>query len=247
MENEIEVYEGGDIAINRPPEQVLDEASKAAKALQGVIEQKKDVVKMNGKVYLTFEDWQTLAKFYGLTVGVDSTEYIEYGDVRGFEATAIVKDSTGRNVSRAEAMCLNDEKNWKSKPLFQLKSMAQTRACAKALRNVLSFVAVLAGYAGTPAEEMTGEEFKKEPPKKSADKKADSAPPQVKNPDDPASDKQVKMICAIMNGLGYQSDEDKRTCAGHMLDAPGPIESFTQLTKGDASVLIGKLQAEQAN
>ena len=41
-------------------------------------------------------------------------------------------------------------------PLFQLASMAQTRANAKALRNVLSWVVVLAGYKPTPAEEMDG-------------------------------------------------------------------------------------------
>jgi len=34
--------------------------------------------------------------------------------------------------------------------------MAQTRACAKALRNVLAWVVVLAGYRATPAEEMQG-------------------------------------------------------------------------------------------
>jgi hypothetical protein len=39
-------------------------------------------------------------------------------------------------------------------PLYQLASMAQTRACAKTLRNVLSWVAVLAGYKTTPAEEL---------------------------------------------------------------------------------------------
>lgn len=43
-------------------------------------------------------------------------------------------------------------------PMFQLRSMAQTRACAKALRNVLAWVVVLAGYKPTPAEEMTGYE-----------------------------------------------------------------------------------------
>jgi hypothetical protein len=38
--------------------------------------------------------------------------------------------------------------------------MAQTRACAKALRNVLAWVVVLAGYAPTPAEEMeSGEQM----------------------------------------------------------------------------------------
>jgi hypothetical protein len=41
-------------------------------------------------------------------------------------------------------------------PLFQLRSMAQTRACAKAYRNALSWVVVLAGYKPTPAEELDG-------------------------------------------------------------------------------------------
>lgn len=41
-------------------------------------------------------------------------------------------------------------------PLFQLRSMAQTRACAKALRLAYGWVVVLAGYKATPAEELDG-------------------------------------------------------------------------------------------
>jgi hypothetical protein len=44
-------------------------------------------------------------------------------------------------------------------PLFQLKSMAQTRAAAKSLRNILSWVFVLAGFEPQIAEEFTGTEF----------------------------------------------------------------------------------------
>jgi len=55
-------------------------------------------------------------------------------------------------------MCLNDEPTWARKPLFQLRSMSQTRASAKALRNCLAWVAVLAGYEPSVAEEMTGDE-----------------------------------------------------------------------------------------
>ena len=51
---------------------------------------------------------------------------------------------------KKERVRLGDE----TVPLFQLASMAQTRANAKVLRNVLSWVAVLAGYRPTPAEEM---------------------------------------------------------------------------------------------
>ena len=92
-----------------------------------------------------------------------STRHVEFGEgddkVQGFEAVAEALLVQGNQViSAAEAMCLNDEPNWARKPLFQLKSMSQTRACAKAMRNVLAWVAVLAGYSATPAEEMTGEE-----------------------------------------------------------------------------------------
>jgi hypothetical protein len=147
------------LAVPRPPDVVLKEAQKAAKALSKVIEGKPKKVVFNGKTYLQFEDWQTLGRFYGVTAVSRSTKYVEYGEgdskVMGFEAQAdALLVSSNQVISSAEAMCLNDEPNWSRKPLFQLKSMAQTRACAKALRNVLAWVVVLAGYAPTPAEEM---------------------------------------------------------------------------------------------
>ena len=147
------------LAIQRAPELVLTEATKAAQALAQVIESKPNKCVINSKTYLQFEDWQTLGRFYGVTAKASSTKYVEFGAeyemVRGFEATAdALLVSTGQVISSAEAMCLDDETKWSEKPLFQLKSMAQTRACAKALRNVLAWVVVLAGYQGTPAEEM---------------------------------------------------------------------------------------------
>ena len=53
-------------------------------------------------------------------------------------------------AQHSDAMCLNDEDNWSQRkgkpvPAFQLRSMAQTRACVKALRSVLGFVPVMAG------------------------------------------------------------------------------------------------------
>lgn len=120
----------------------------------------------------------------------------------GFLAAAeLLNERTGMVVGRAEAMCLDNEEMWgevtayeyqdvfnaagvkvgrqkveigtKAKPLFQLRSMAQTRASAKAFRHKLAWVVVLAGYAATPADEMTGRERKKEP-------EADSLPTEIK-------------------------------------------------------------------
>jgi hypothetical protein len=56
----------------------------------------------------------------------------------------------GRSMPKKERVLVGQE----SVPLYQLASMAQTRANAKALRNVLSWVVVLAGYRPTPSEEL---------------------------------------------------------------------------------------------
>lgn len=143
-----------DLQISRAPQVVLDEAKNAAKALGDVIRNKKKPVIFNGEQYLEFEDWQTVGRFYGVTAKIVSTEFVDFGAANGFLARAVALRPDGMEISAAEAMCLNDEPNWSKKPLFQLRSMAQTRACGKALRNVLAWVVVLAGYKATPAEEI---------------------------------------------------------------------------------------------
>jgi hypothetical protein len=196
-----------ELVMHRTPEAVLDEARSAAVALRNVISAKPRKVMFNGEQYLEVEDWLTCARFFSISVKVVETHYVEYGDVRGFSARAVALRSDGAEISAAEADCLTDEEKWRSKPkyewrdgargrekvkiadepvpLFQLKSMAQTRACAKALRNVLAWVVVLAGYRATPAEELevdrqTGEEKPK----------AAAAPPAAQSPASamPASD-----------------------------------------------------------
>jgi hypothetical protein len=142
------------------PRDAIAQATVAARALTEVIESKPDKVVINGKTYLTLEDWQLLAHFYGLAARTESTEFVEFpdvelGSIKGYQATAeVVNIKTGVIIGRGEAMCLNDEKKWTNKPLYAIRSMAQTRACAKALRNILAFVPVLAGYSPTPAEEI---------------------------------------------------------------------------------------------
>ena len=194
---------GGELTQWRQPEEVMAEAQRAAASLVKVVEMKKNKVVFNNETYLEFEDWQTVAKFYGCTVKVVSTKYVEFGEAHGFEAEAVVLDRNQSEIGRAESMCLNDEENWgmvpkyewkdvldaqgkkiwdpklrngkggykvtkeqvgaTAKPLFQLRSMAQTRASAKALRSIFAWVVVLAGYRPTPVEEMTGHEFDEEP------------------------------------------------------------------------------------
>jgi hypothetical protein len=150
--------------MENAPELVLAEAQKAAAALKKVIQGKPRPVVINGETYLEFEDWQTVGRFYGYTAGAEEApEFVELGGARGFKATAVALDSRGLVRSRATAYCMDDEDRWAKAPTYQLASMAQTRANAKALRNVLSWVTVLAGYKATPAEEMDGVKTERRP------------------------------------------------------------------------------------
>ena len=202
MSTAIQTYEGSAAITQwREPEEVLAQARKCAIALKGVLDLKpadKKVI-FNNEEYLEREDWGTVANFYNCTAKSTETRYLQYGEVVGFEAVAVVIDRmSGIEIGRAESMCLNDEENWgkvpkyewedklddngkkiwnpnlrkgkggyeakkvkvgeTQKPLFQLRSMAQTRAEAKALKSVFGWVVVLAGYRATPAEELTGHE-----------------------------------------------------------------------------------------
>ncbi len=239
MENEMTVYEEGkDLAIARAPEIVLEEARRAAKALGDVVSKKKKPVIMNGEQYLEFEDWQTVGRFYGVTAKVVETHFIDYGNAQGFEAKAVALRADGFEISAAEAMCLNDEPNWKSKPLFQLKSMAQTRACAKSLRNVLAWVVVLAGYKPTPAEEMTGQDHRapiQEPQRKNG------KPPETQNPDI-ITDGQRKRFYAIAKGTGATDDQIKE-----WLYREYNFEHSKDITKALYDEICEKVKVDLAN
>lgn len=141
------------------PEDLLVAASEAAKALERVIKlNERPPIMFNGKRYLEFHHWQTIGKFYHVTARTFDAQVVEIGGVAGFKAKAeAVDEKTGQVVGSAEAYCLRDEPNWKTKPTFQLASMAQTRAASKALSNKFRFVAIVAGYEGTPSEEMTAD------------------------------------------------------------------------------------------
>jgi hypothetical protein len=179
--NDVQIYQPdaqvGELKLWRPPEEILIEAQQAAQALQKRIAGKKKKVVFNGEQYIENDDWQMLSNFFGYAPKIISCDYVEYGDVQGFKAVAeLVNERTGTVVGRGEAFCLDEEENWGPRtkyeyqgygrdrtrvavgevdtPLFQLASMAQTRACNKAMSNKLKWVVSLAGYATTPAEDM---------------------------------------------------------------------------------------------
>ena len=96
------------------------------------------------------EAWLTLASMLRLTTVCEWSRPVQ----DGWEARVFVRDGANNVIGAAEAQCLKTERTKKSWEDYAIRSMAQTRATSKALRSVLGFIMVLAGYQATPAEEM---------------------------------------------------------------------------------------------
>jgi len=163
--NDIAKYEATAVVTEGDPERQLEYAQRASNVLMKRIKSKPKPIIIGGRQYLEFGDWQTLGSFFGGTVATEWVRPIVRDEaIAGYEARAVVW-VRGQMISAAEASCLRDEKNWAKRDEFAIKSMAQTRAGSKALRNAFGWVAELGGFAGTPAEEMEDEEDEKiEPP-----------------------------------------------------------------------------------
>lgn len=205
-----------EIGLQKSPDEILLDARDAAQALEKLISaNKRKPMEFNGKRYLEFPHWQTISKFYHTTTATGETEFVELGGIKGFKAKAhVIDEKTGMIVGYAEAYCMSDEPNWKHKPLFQLASMAQTRAASKCLSNKYRYVAIVAGYEPTPGEEvdMVAAAGLQAPKEKEPEIPFGSPPelPLAATAGDPLiTEKQRKMLFARSRSMGISEDDVK--------------------------------------
>lgn len=207
--------------------------------------------------HITRPGWQLLGAMWRVTAGIveGSVKHVEYGEDDGFEATAeAIYVPTGGRISTAVSMCLTDEDNWNMRPeydwkknpkggadirtkvgeravpLFQLSSMAQTRACSKVLSNLLTFVAAMAGCEITPAEEMPSSGGGG-----STTAPTQSQPQRAQNGAGTISDGQVARLFSVTKQAGKSRDALGVILAAHGYTAPSntdnPVEAAAQLVK----------------
>lgn len=133
------------------PEAVVQRATQIANVLADVIKEKKLSSRISGKDYVRVEGWSTLGAMLGVLPVEVEVKQIE----NGYEAKVeLIRTSDGMKIGAASAICTNEEKNWSDRLPFAVRSMAITRATGKAYRLGFAWIMELAGYAGTPAEEM---------------------------------------------------------------------------------------------
>jgi hypothetical protein len=241
----LEVVGMAEMAVTRPAETVLKEAELVAGPWSRKVEELGLYKVIGPSKHLYIEAWQMMAAMYRVTARVRETRYVEFGEVRGYEAVAEAYHMpTGQVISTADAMCLNDEDNWSIRPKYewkdgpggrrtkthvadvpvplqQLRSMAQTRACSKVLSNLFKWVVKLRGYASTPAEEMTGaERTEAEAPRYREPQPAQAA---QAAPNGAISDKQAARLWAIARTAGRSAAEVSAILAQHGYQAPEQI------------------------
>jgi hypothetical protein len=186
---------GFTLMLNRKPEHLVEEAMIAGRALKSAVEANRWSIHLGGtNPHLRIEGAQFLGMMFGVTARVlsGSTHPIELGQAHGWQAEAeTVHGATQTVWTRASAQCLSDEENWSLRqkyegrgdqrrkatdangnlimvptPSFQLRSMAETRACSKAFRLLFGWIYTLHGFAATGAEEMEEDGRMRQPKEK---------------------------------------------------------------------------------
>jgi hypothetical protein len=162
------------------PVEVVQRATRVADSLKGVLRAQGLISMISGREYVRVEGWSVCGAMLGVIPVVEWTRKLD----NGWEARAVAQTLDGRIIGAAEAQCTKDERTWKSRDDYALRSMAQTRAVSKALRGPLGFIVTLAGFEATPAEEMTFAETPVSASKPSSDDQPyvgddDHAPPYV--------------------------------------------------------------------
>ena len=192
------------------PAAIVDKAAEMAVILNRIVKQAGLSQKFGSKEYLQFEAWQTIGRFHNCTPVTEWTRAIKqdgYDGNWGWECRVNVITADGQLVGAAEGMCCRDESNWKKRNDYALRSMAQTRTASKALRSCFAWVAVLAGYEATPAEEMKDEYVK--------DKPKDEKPEFV-----PITPDQKAKIVEMFKAQGYEKKEATKLYREHLGSKP---------------------------
>lgn len=253
------------LTLQGDPELVLEQAHQVAKLLQGVVEKTGAFALISGRKHLKIEAWLTLGSWYGVLPRCLTTTHIELDGAVGYEADAVAVNSTGQVLSQAQAMCMSNEPLWGTRPKYEYdkdtgqsdyvgeepvsdqhrRSMAQTRANAKVLSNVLRWVVVLAGYEPTPTEEMPegpeaandGRPPWEEPPKQAMPQPTENgARPRTNAGDVRINEKQERLVWARLRAAGKTPDHLREILTRRSYATVGAIK------KGDLDAILAEIQ-----
>lgn len=128
-----------------------------AAQLKKIIVEQKLYSNIQGRNFIHSEGWQFCGMSFGIIAIVESLEDLSTDTAVKYRAEVVLKNLTTNKIcGRGIAICTNKERGKQQFEEYAIASMAQTRAVSKAYRSVFGFIAKLAGYEATPAEEVEG-------------------------------------------------------------------------------------------
>ena len=143
------------VAIRKYEIADIAQMTKMSSVLKTHIVQNKLYTSIAGKNYVHVEGWQFAGGLLGTYPKVVKvTDLSNDKEVKWMAEVNILSMKDDRVLGVGYAVCSNKETKKKSFDEYAILSMAQTRAIGKAYRNLLGWVMKLAGYEGTPSEEM---------------------------------------------------------------------------------------------
>lgn len=160
MQTRKDIVVRSELGVIKTPREVVIDATEQAKLLMDIVESRQIYQEIEGKKYLEVEAWQTIGAFNRVHALTDFVNPMKEGDaITGYEAqVSLWKD--GERIGQGIMTCGLDEFPCRGKEgqakHKAARSAAQTWAESKAYRMNFAYIAVLAGYQPTPAEEMTG-------------------------------------------------------------------------------------------
>ena len=138
------------------PREIIAQSQGQAKALMEVVEQMKLYQVVRQRKFLQVEAWQMIGQFTHTTAIPDEPVQVDDPDRIRYKCTVELRNQQGEIVGAGSAEANSEEEGKSKLTENQIASTAQTRAISKAYRNKFAFIAKLAGFEATTAEEMTG-------------------------------------------------------------------------------------------
>ena len=158
--NAIERYDDGmPLPSKQEAAAIVERAKDVSEVLAKAVNDQQWFANVGGKRYLEVEAWQFIGFQAGLNADIEHVRPVMDGDaIVAYEAKCIIYDRAGRVFSSGIMECGMDSFPTQGKTGREkhkaAQSAAQTWAISKAYRNRLAFIARMAGFEPTPADEM---------------------------------------------------------------------------------------------
>jgi hypothetical protein len=118
------------------------------------------IIEQRGQSYVCVAGGIAIANALGYAISTGKVVFNDEADGQYYSAEASLIDAiNGKVIGSAEGFVGMDEDRWRDQPIYARRSMCQTRAVARLLRQNFGHIYVALGHSDTPSEEIPQGDF----------------------------------------------------------------------------------------